>query len=212
MLQQNISKEFWDVSQNLSSLGLTKDELIQVVHRVVAARNEAVAIDPINTPGQLAYQHGVRALRELLIPKGWAIDRTEHIESIINEETGLKIIYQNTDSAANKHREPKAISGKGPAVKRMIENATPFLFSYMNDEEEAKRNTKIWFFCVAVKGDNVTAELSCPRSIHNKQFSDFSSRIFIVHEGEWDVVNLSEDHDENNEIQEQEFEVNISKK
>ena len=99
-----------------TSFGLTAGELIEVVKRAVAAKASFVLNFPLNAAGQLSYIYGTGALRDMLRLKGWEIDRTGNIEATYNPKTGIKIVFQNADSACEDARDPKAISDKGPAA------------------------------------------------------------------------------------------------
>lgn len=211
-----IIQEDWEIDKKLSALGVTKSELIYVAQKAVMARNEAVSIDPINAAGQLAYIFGVRALREILLLKGWQIDRTDNIEGTVNLDTGLKILYQNTENACIPTCNPKPISSKGNASQRMVNNQ-PFLFGYMEEEArkleleaEQKANSTVWFLCVAADGDDIRVELSCPSSMHEGLFEDFHERIFLVKNGDWDNIDNKEgvyDY-----IDDEDIEINITRK
>ena len=82
---------------------------------------------PLNAAGQLSYIYGTGALRDTLRAKGWQIDRTGNIESTYDPKTGIKIVFQNADSACEDGRDPKAISDKGPAAIKAVEAANPDL-------------------------------------------------------------------------------------
>jgi len=205
-----IIKEDSDVNSRLAQFDATKNELHKIVHAVVAARNDAVFSDPINAAGMLGYIYGTRTLREIFMAKGWQIDRAENIESVCSPDKSIKIIYQNVDSAANPFRDPKAISGKGPAAARMLSLATPYLFPEWEKERKSLINSSVWFFCVSVDEDDVRAELSCPISIEGGQFGPFFERIFIVESGEWGTINLSKG--DLTDLEDQDFEVNVTRK
>ncbi len=201
MLEAKVIADQSEVSARLDEFNLSREELLQVVQAVVAARAEYVEYyDPINAQGQFAYIHGTRELRSVLLPKGWVIDRTDNVESTVNAELGLRFIFQNVDRAADPLNDPKSISKKGPASERIVENAQAFLFPEFEEEERKKRdeqliviNSSVWFFCVSVDGDNVAAELSRPVSIENEQFAGFAERIFIVEPGTWSDFDVSDD-------------------
>lgn len=209
MHRVQVFNESWSVESKLTSLGITKQELITVALKAITAKNDAISIDPINTPGQLAYIYGVRAIREMLLPKaGWEIDRTDNIEGTLNSESKIKIIYQNVDYACTES-SPKAISGKGSAVKRLVENNTGFLWPEMENEFKAQVNTSIWFFCVSSHGDEIRAELSRPRSIEGNQFGDdFLERIFIITNNDWNPVK----DDDGSNSSEQDYDIPVTKK
>lgn len=206
MQKSYVYNKSWDVDVKLSALGITKQDLVTVAIKAVTAKNDAIAIDPINAPGQLSYIYGTRALREMLLPKrDWKVDRTDNIESTLNSEKNIKIIYQNVDIACAKCH-PRAISGKGSASKRLVENNTGYLWPEMEEEFEMQENTSVWYFCVSTNGDEIRAEISRPRTIEGNQFSGFLERIFIVTDNDWNIVNDAADYDD------QDYDIKVTKK
>lgn len=180
-----------DVEDRLAAFDVTKDELLRVVHAAVAARNDFLPIDPINAAGQLSYIFGTRALRDLFGPKGWLIDRTDNIESTYSAELGVKIIFQNATCAGDVLRDPRAVSDKGPAAVRAVDLGQYSLFPELEEEERLeaeKADAAIWYLFVAVDGEKVTAELSCPKEIAEKQFRGFHERILVLQAGEWSAM------------------------
>lgn len=156
-----------------------------MVHAAVAGRAISVPNDPITAGGFFAYSYGTRALRELFLSKGWLADGQDNIASVVHPETGVKIIFQSTDTAGDALREPKAVSGKGVASERIVELAQKNLFKEMDEEDKHKVNSTVWFLCVYQKGQDVRAELSRPLAVEGGQFNGFIERIFIVQYGEW---------------------------
>jgi hypothetical protein len=194
--------------------GTTRDDLLAIVWAAVGAKNDSVPDDPINAGGLFAYIFGTRGVRVLFRAKGWVIDRTDNIESVIHPDTGVRVIYQNTDTAAELFHSPKAISSKGSASERMVEMA--YLFPEWERErleklELAKKreNATVWFLCVAVTDAGVWAEISRPRAIENNQFGEWIERIFLI-QGGGGAQPQPKFGDDN--LPEQEFEINVSRK
>lgn len=185
---QQVYKENAEVLDKLSTLNLDKQDLLHVVRAAMAIKADSGPSDPLNAKGQLMYIHGTRTLRQIHLPKGWVMDRTDNIESIFHPATGIKVIYQNTDTAAN-YRAPKAISKKGPASARMIDQAQGELFPEWGAEKVIRANAQVWYLCVAYKGDEVYAELSRPLSLEDDQFGEFAERIFIKQTGDEEPFN-----------------------
>jgi len=185
MIQARVFKEDWEVDFRLNDFGVTKEELMPIIHTAVGAKADAVAHHPVTAPGTFAYHWGTMALRDVFVPKGWAKDSTEGIESVYDPKTGTKIIFQNTDSACDVC-DPKAISPKGLASARVI--SQPYLILEMEEDRQKKMNGTVWYFCLFAKGDDVRAELSRPLAIEGRQFSEFPERIFILKHGEWNLV------------------------
>ena len=193
-------------------LGLTASELIGVVHQAVAAKAAFVLNHPLNAAGQLSYIYGTGALRDALRPKGWQIDRTGNIEATIDPGSGMKIVFQNADSACDDGRDPKAISDKGPAASKAVDQGQQSLFPEYDIEDEEKRkkeNAALWYLFVYINGDDVRAELSFPKRIEDGQFKGFNERIYIIKPGEWTSMMPKVD---DTEPPAQDFEVNITRK
>jgi len=197
-----------DVSARLAELvGATKDELVQIALAAAAAKVDAVDDDPINAAGTFSYIFGTRALRRTFRAKGWKINRAGGVESVYDPERGIKIVFQNADWAADKARDPKAISDKGSATERAVQMAQLTLFP--EPEEDLKEATAaIWYFFVHSDNDDIRAELSFPRAIVDKQFLGFHERIFIL--GEGDLAKFSFDVEDGTPPQD--FEVNVTRK
>jgi hypothetical protein len=202
----------YDVSLRLSELGLSASELIGVVHQAVAAKANFVLNHPLNAAGQLSYIYGTGALRDTLRTKGWDIDRTGNIEATYNPRTGMKIVFQNADSACDDDRDPRAISDKGPAATRAVDLGQSSLFPEFDAEDAEKRkreNAALWYLFVHINGDDVRAELSFPTRIEEKQFKGFNERIYIIKLGEWASMMPKTD---DGPAPVQEFEINVTRK
>jgi hypothetical protein len=212
MPADRIVAQDYEVASRLDELGLTASELIGVVHQAVAAKASAVLNHPLNAPGQLSYIFGIGALRDALRIKGWEIDRTGNIEATYNPKTGMKIVFQNADSACDDNRDPKAISDKGPAAIKAVDLGQHNLFPEFDAEEKAKlkkENASLWYLFVYINGDDVRAELSFPKRIEDGQFKGFNERIYIINPGEWASMMPKTD---DGEPPAQDFEINVTRK
>lgn len=202
----------FEVASRLDQLRLTAGELILVVHQAVAAKANFVLNHPLNAAGQLSYIFGTGALREVLRPKGWEIDRTGNIEATFDPHTGIKVVFQNADSACDDSRDPKAISDKGPAASKAVDVGQRSLFAEFDVEDSAKvrkENAALWYFFVHINGDDVRAELSFPKHIEDGQFKGFNERIYMIKPGEWASMTPKQANDEPDV---QDFEINVTRK
>lgn len=188
-----IYREPIEVADRLSQFGISVEEVFPLINAVIAARNDVVAVDARTAGGSKAYFAGTRHLRFLFLPKGWEMDSTNGIESVVHPESGIRIVYQSVDQACVGIRGPQAVSGKGPGAKAAIEQAQGLLFREdelpeVAPEKIAKLNSSLWFLCVSVneqdEGD-VRAELSLPAAIEGGNFEGFLERIFLVRSGDW---------------------------
>jgi hypothetical protein len=212
MAADRIVARDYEVASRLDQLGLTASELIGVVHQAVAAKAAFVLNHPLNAAGQLSYIYGTGALRDALRVKGWEIDRTGNIEATIDPESGMKIVFQNADSACDDGRDPKAISDKGPAASKAVDQGQHSLFPEYDVEDEEKRkkeNAALWYLFVYINGEDVRAELSFPKRIEDGQFKGFNERIYIIKVGEWASMTPKVD---DTEAPAQDFEVNVTRK
>jgi hypothetical protein len=212
MAADRILADDYEVASRLEQIGLSARELISVVQQAVAAKANFVLNHPLNAAGQLSYIFGTGALREVLRPKGWVIDRTGNIEATFDAETGIKIVFQNADSACDDNRDPRAISDKGPAAVSAVDLGQQNLFPEYEAEDCAahkKANAALWYLFVHINGDDVRAELSFPKHIEDGQFKGFNERIYIIKPGEWSSMMPKVD---DGEPPAQDFEINVTRK
>lgn len=212
MAADRIVAQKHEVASRLGQLGLTASELIGVVHQAVAAKAAFVLNHPLNAAGQLSYIYGTGALRDTLRAKGWQIDRTGNIEATFDPKNGIKIVFQNADSACEDDRDPRAISDKGPAASKAVDQGQHSLFPEYDIEDAEKRkkeNAGLWYLFVYINGDDVRAELSFPKRIEDGQFKGFNERVYIIKPGEWASMMSKVD---DTEPPVQDFEVNVTRK
>lgn len=166
-----------DVERRLAELGTNKAEMLDIAQRAVAARAGSTEDDPLSGPGLLSWIFGTRALRKTFRAKGWKRNSADNIPSVVNRTTGVKLIFQNADSACDVLRDPKAISDKKKASERLVA-AAQMTFDFPEAEQEAEEFSDVpstaYYYFVAVRDDGiVTAELSSPRAIEDGQFRGF---------------------------------------
>jgi hypothetical protein len=183
------------VDVRLNWFGVSRKDFHKIVFEAVAARANFVPHDPSNAAGTLSYIFGTRALRDVFCQKkGWQLNRSGNIESVYHQEKGLKVVFQNASSACDPKKEPQAISEKGSGAAKAVELGQGTLFPETEEEKAAKSEgvAALWYFFVRIDGVDVTAELSWPRSIDDRQFNGFNERIFVVRPGEWSDIDMSE--------------------
>jgi hypothetical protein len=206
-----VYKESWDTKRRLSELGLTREQLIDVVKASVAGRGDCTDNDPPSAPGWSSWRYGIRRLREIFRREGWDKDDTGQLSTIANHERRIKIAVCNTDDGtAIEDRIPRNRSRKGVISERVTDrNATPYMFPEM--EEDAARNTSdylTWYLCIYIEDDRVRAELSCPSAFEAGYFTRYSERIFILNGDDWKGLDFSE----RNEDSGPDFDVEVRRK
>jgi hypothetical protein len=180
-----------EIDARLLPFEATRAELVEVARIVAAARADTVDDDPLSAEGLFAYILGTRSTRALWRRKGWFLHRAENIESVRHPKFDWTVTYQSVDIAASLTNPPRAISGKGAGADRFIDAAQGDLLSSIEPKRESRfkaENLGAWFFCVAVNGDDVRAELSRPIGIGSNNFEGFIERIFIIRSGEWPTL------------------------
>jgi len=185
-----------DVTTRLHELfDISLDDAINIALAAAAAKADAVDDDPLTAPGTLAYIYGTRATRRTFRARGWQIDRKGGVESVVNLERGLKLVFQNADLAASEHQEPKAVSDKGTASETAVRLAQGWLFPEMERKEVGLEMAHLWYLFVSIDGSDIRAELSRPQAIADKQFAGFHERIFILKRGDLDklIVGFEDD-------------------
>ncbi len=180
--------EEMEVTDRLSAhFGTTRAHFLQIALASLQAKNDSIPIDPKFAPGMLAYIYGVRAVRQVLGPKGFEPHSRANIESAFHEARRIKVMFQRADCAAQVWPEPKAISPIGEAKQALIENSSLFLFADMEAEHAEQQrerdlfdDAEAWYVIVAFDGQNASCELSRPKAVTDKQFDGFIERIFIT--------------------------------
>lgn len=191
MRQPVVISEPLDAEKEISQLGLKLTIAQKVARAASAARASALEIDVAFTPGMLSHIYGNRQLRLELLPLGWRKGRFHNVESVINDELGIQIIFQNVDMACVLSHSPQAISGKGAGSRQLVQNGlqAELWEKPVNPSTDIKRaNSKhgvtplVWMFCVSNDGKRLRAEVSKPDNFEGDQFEDFSKRIFVLDE------------------------------
>lgn len=198
------------VDYYLAVFGASRTEFVEMVRSAATAKADFVSDQPLNAAGQLSYIYGTGAVRRILRPKGWQIDRTNGIEATLNPSNGIKLIFQNADTACDPMVEPHAISDKGPASVRTVDTGQGTLFPEHDLPQSTRPNTSVWYLLVHINGDDVRAELSRPRAITARQFDGFHERIFLLPPGAWSKTLVTDDDD--NGPSGQDFDIVVSRK
>jgi len=209
-----------EVDNRLATLGWTREELIEVVGAMVAARNSCTDNDPSSAPGWMAWKEGTRRLREIGRPKGLQKDEESHLPSLIDLRRRLRFAVSNTDDGTGvEFRIPQNRSKKGPATDRLVDSNQASLFDGIEFSEKVVAlkpgaiepgGVVAWYLCVYSEGDEVRAELSCPLSVEAGFFSDFYERIVLVGPDDgWGGVKVRRDQPDDHGS---EFDIPVSRK
>jgi hypothetical protein len=186
------------VDGRLSEFGITREQLLESVQAMVAAKAECTDNDPPSAPGWSSWRHGTRRAREVFRPDGWVKDDTDQLSLIVKHSLGMRIAVANTDDATgivSDDAVPQNRSKKGAATDRAIDGTQHSLFRFVKEadakivpfkpRERHSGSYATFYVCVFNEGDEVRAEFSCPVEVKNGFFVGFSERIILVGPGEW---------------------------
>ena len=98
-VETKILGEPWDVDRRIAEMGLSMDGLTNSVRAARTASGNATALHPSNAAGTFGYHEGVASLRQEFIGDEWVIDRKDGVDTIRNDQKGLKIGFCNVDRA-----------------------------------------------------------------------------------------------------------------
>lgn len=200
----------------LSTLGISRSDAKQIAAYSRLALNQTSPYMPLPAPGTNAYYHGVESMRSILIDRGnWRMDQQSGIESVVNDSTGVQLLYQNVDSACTV-RDPQPISQRGPMSRELINSATKDMFNPADDGDLRPKALAypVWVICVCHLGENVCVEISRPRNFSGKWYEGFHERIFIASAPLDDLIEPTEPASRDTEFTQDtaDFPVSVSRK
>lgn len=185
----------YERDERLRRLGVTRDELIDIVRECVARRADTTDDDPQSAAGQFAWIYGTRRMRQLLRPKGLEKEILNGVETVADRKRKIRFAVISTDAGtANPDISPRNRTHKGPASERIADLNNQIELPLVDragnpiSRKEDGDGYTLWYLCVFDDGSDVRAELSNPIDFKSGYFVKFSERIFILGPGEWEKV------------------------
>ena len=168
----------------------TPNQWVKVVQAAVSARARCNENDAKAAPGFYAWTAATARSRVIFGREGW--ERGEHngIETIFNSDLRMMIAVMNTDAGTcNLTRSPRNRTYKGTAAKGVVDlNNQGELFRRDEVAPLKVRPYALWYLCIHDDGGKVLAELSKPSEYKGGYVVDYSERIFILRDGEWEKI------------------------
>jgi hypothetical protein len=186
-IETRVFREPWDVDQRLDELELTRKGLLEARDVALNERANATDFHPSNSPGTFSYHHGTWALRDRFVGKRWAVDRSDGIEAIWNEDLKLKIVFCNVDLACEDDHIPKPRSEKGAGAERA--SGTPLFGSLPHYAPRPVEGSKLYYLMVDQNG---AAELTRP-VVSGGTFIGAVERIYLSSGDDGESAILAED-------------------
>jgi len=160
----------------------------------LSERNNATGLHPSNAAGTFSYHHGVAAIRREYLGDDWEIDRSDGIEAIRSDTSGVKVSFCNVDEACG-YDHPKPRSEKGAGAERA---SGTNLFEHAGAGDLVRHAPKpvdgpaLFYLMVDQQG---RAELTRP-VIARRTFVAAVERIFLIEDVEEDDMILPLDTDD----------------
>ncbi|WP_190131937.1 hypothetical protein [Streptomyces mashuensis] len=172
----------------LTELGLSTEEIEDVLRRAEAERNFCTPFDPLSLPGNIFWGRTVRYLRETYTPLGWRSASPSNVPLLISPTDDFAI------TASSGSREtgfaaltPSTRYPKGSAVIRRVETNRQLMFPDYEVESEAQDvgdGIPTWFLLYqhvnTENGTRLYAELSLPNNTGSRgKIDSWHERIIL---------------------------------
>ncbi len=189
-----------EVDGRLSDFGITREQLEEVVHAMIAARAGCTDNDPPSASGWSAWRYGTRRIREILRPHGWQKEDTD-LSAIVNHKLGMRIVVANTDDATgviSKDEEALKIARKrvqrqivlsitirSRCLMALLETSLTQRLYRSNPAKDILAPTLLSIFVFSERA--ITREQSChvPSAWRMVFFVGFSERIIVIGRDGW---------------------------
>ncbi|MDG5750099.1 hypothetical protein P8R33_03170 [Qipengyuania sp. XHP0211] len=198
----NIVTKPLEAQLKLERIGLTSEQVLEIIHAMASAKADATENDPPGAAGWSAWRMGIRRSREVTIHDkrfpDWERDEEGQVSSVLNRKLGVRLLVSNTGDGtgiAEQDRFPQNRSKKGAATDRIVQN-NQGVFDFMevapnvvhlHAPGDAEQGIVSWYVCVYCEGDELRAEVSCPIGIEGGFFTGFSDRIIVLGDDEIDI-------------------------
>ena len=167
--------------------GVSKEQLIEVVHQGIAGRADCTPHHPSSMAGTRCWGDATKALRDLFVPLGWKADNTDNIPSVVHRQRQIKIAVTNATSGTGiEWGHPQPIREKGDGAQRAV-FPNQGLLSQISDgglNAMSPGSKSFWYLCIFYGADMIRAELLCPILSTDGSFKDFHERIALISDGD----------------------------
>jgi len=205
---QFVEQVIWqkeDAHAKLKDMDLEAGKLIRAAIAAIGQANNVTRNFATNAWGTFAYHYGLAELRNQFVGPHWRIDRSEGIESIVNDAKMLKVTFQNVDIAMGKD-DPKPRSPKGAGAERACEGNLDLFPDYPVYVPVVAEKHELWSLMV---DDSGNIELSRPVVL--KGTFVCGERVFIADADDWMDVDRTPSYDAGGDAAD-DFEVEVSRK
>jgi hypothetical protein len=149
-------------------------------------------------------------MRQMFRREGWEAECENGLETIVNRELKKKVAIMNTDAGtAHADRGPMNRTIKGVACEKIVDlNNQKEMFRPGEMGPVVGRPCSLWYLCIFDDKKMVRAELSRPIEFSGGYIVDFSERIIILEDGDYEKVLL----DRSGDADTQDYDINVRRK
>lgn len=170
----------------LRILGLNEEFFQEIGNRILSAYSQTTIHDAANASGSYAYLAAVRAIRDILCPKGWESFSKDHLEFTSLPKKKIKILVSSGDKyTGNKKFDPSTKNPKGSQTKKIVSQNSwqLYLFPEMMTSIQKKPDSEhTWFFLyhLDIKNTELRMELSLPINFNgDDRVCEWKERIIL---------------------------------
>ncbi|MDX0760098.1 hypothetical protein GOD62_29780 [Sinorhizobium medicae] len=162
----------------LSQMKLPQWVILEIASQVAGERANVSPLDAPPVVGFETWRWGTRYSREHAELKrlGWRPCEKDQVSGIRNAETGVKLVFCNTNANTGTGKNPKNVHKKGPANCRLIEKNSPQL-SFLPTDDPCD---DLWYLCCHFCDAYIAIEISRPDSEVGGIITNFSDRIIVA--------------------------------
>lgn len=154
-----------EADATLPELGVTARLLCEAVNIGEQARERCTDHHPPSASGYFAWSDAVRALRDLLVPKGWRADDSGNYSTVVSPDGRTAIAVSGGDfGTGNAEMSSSTKHPKGRWTKEAIRANQLELFPRIGPDVETSHPVT-WILLIARHGDFAASEISRPYSM-----------------------------------------------
>jgi hypothetical protein len=155
--------EGFSARARLGIMGISLDDMIEVVRRGEVARAQFTAFDPLNAGGIDAYRFRVRGLREIHHPLGWKVSRLNGLELLESPDGQISILTRaGTSDVGNpsKWADPQPAGEIGGGTRAVLEQTSLFDLEWLLPRGVKPPGRQTWMLLVFESPTVIRSELS----------------------------------------------------
>lgn len=163
-----VHHQIFDVHSRLRRLGLEVSDLLDAVRAAHQGRAACTELDPPMYPALSLWAHGVRRLRQRVLPLNWSMSNEGGYCTVVSPDAAYAIAVASGDANTGKpYASPTTLCAKGPRTQEAIsanQLSLDLRVPEADEVEVADEQCETWLLMIHVDSDaaEVRSELSLP--------------------------------------------------